>query len=136
MGGGVNKRVSSRRPEVEGTESGVVTVITGLARLFHRVDPRLRVLKVDGFNSRPALYPSFHRVDPRLRVLKGKDSHGYVVGLGDVSSRRPEVEGTESTRTPFRRLRPPLVSSRRPEVEGTESLNDRVFGVLVCCFIA
>ena len=37
---------------------------------------------------------AFHRVDPRLRVLKAVLGLLGIVGQ-EVSSRRPEVEGTE-----------------------------------------
>ena len=38
-------KVSSRRPEVEGTERGDGGLMARTVRMFHRVDPRLRVLK-------------------------------------------------------------------------------------------
>ena len=68
----------------------------------------------------------FHRVDPRLRVLKIGTNERLRVTI-EVSSRRPEVEGTENYMTANRKLVTMAVSSRRPEVEGTEkhALNDR-----------
>ena len=87
---------------------------------FHRVDPRLRVLKATLGRSDSASSGMFHRVDPRLRVLKG--TYGATPDPSPpVSSRRPEVEGTESECYLFSISYALFVSSRRPEVEGTES---------------
>ena len=94
FGGLSGLSVSSRRPEVEGTESAVVTEDNGGGLAFHRVDPRLRVLKVVFVNCNPLHFISFHRVDPRLRVLKGRLLR-RITASRFVSSRRPEVEGTE-----------------------------------------
>ena len=53
-----------------------------------------------------------------------------------VSSRRPEVEGTER-RNPFQRQPVDLiVSSRRPEVEGTESEIEEDIRSIYFSFIA
>ena len=46
----------------------------------------------------------FHRVDPRLRVLKAKISKLFCYHDVHVSSRRPEVEGTESKRAALNAL--------------------------------
>ena len=92
----INISVSSRRPEVEGTESLNKAVNSASFNGFHRVDPRLRVLKV-------------------LLVLRLR----YQRPL--VSSRRPEVEGTERYSVVGVVSLSACVSSRRPEVEGTES---------------
>ena len=88
--------VSSRRPEVEGTESGDGVASAKAGDRFHRVDPRLRVLKGDNGHVVFRNNSLFHRVDPRLRVLKGLRP-GFRASTALVSSRRPEVEGTERT---------------------------------------
>ena len=88
--------VSSRRPEVEGTENVRSHVLNQEVHKFHRVDPRLRVLKIIMRVSPCQRMVWFHRVDPRLRVLKiAMLQQSYPPSLV-VSSRRPEVEGTEN----------------------------------------
>ncbi len=64
--------VSSRRPEVEGTERLLITSRAASGSSFHRVDPRLRVLKVQRQDDPVGAERPFHRVDPRLRVLKAR----------------------------------------------------------------
>ena len=70
----VRKTVSSRRPEVEGTERGRNSGDDCRNRGFHRVDPRLRVLKGLSTSRKASRHQEFHRVDPRLRVLKGRNA--------------------------------------------------------------
>ena len=107
--------VSSRRPEVEGTERRMGESALDSAAQFHRVDPRLRVLKaifrvavvhtahvssrrpeVEGTErsggSLTSLSPlSFHRVDPRLRVLKGANDHPSVIQAGSFHRVDPRL---------------------------------------------